>query len=459
MVVQKSHIAIIGGGFSGVMTAVHLLKERHAELDITIIEPRSELGQGLAYSTPCDNHLLNVTASRMSAFPKQPEHFFNYALSQNKHILPDNYVPRKLYGQYMSSVFASELAQRHNSSGNIEHKQAKVVDIEKIGERYRLFLTDNSTLDTDCVVLALGNLAGNKPNWLHGLSMENTKYIHNPWNTEAIAAVASAEKILFVGSGLTAVDKIIELKAKGHKAEMYVVSRHGLLPRIHVEKYQRAEPEELQAASALEALKIIRKRIKDLTSGDWRHVIDSLKSTTQTWWLSLSRHEQKQFVRHLQSYWDVHRHRMAPNIGREIETLLQSGQLKLFAGRIISISEANESLSVDIKERGKNRIKNLIVNKIINCTGPQSSLKTIDSPLLTNLCKRDLVCPHDLGTGIAVRADGQVLDKSGQAVEGLFAIGRLQKEELLESVAVPELREQALDLANKIIDFVSNSKN
>ena len=455
MIVQKSHVAIIGGGFSGAMTAIHLLRQRRIDFNITIIEPRSELGKGLAYSTKCDNHLLNVVVSRMSAFPDQGEHFFNYALSYNKEVLPDSYLPRKLYGQYISSLFAGELVRWQNSSVSVQHIQAKVIDIETTEKRYRLFLTNNSSIEADCVVLALGNLGGKKPNWLHGLNIENAKYIHDPWNAAAIEAVSSNEKILLVGSGLTAVDKIIELKDRGHKADLYILSRHGLLSKVHVENYQRPAPYELQCTSVISALKIIRKRIENLKESDWRQVIDSLLTTTQKWWLSLSRQEQKRFVRHLQSYWEVHRHRMAPNIGSKIEEIFQSGQLKIFAGRIVSISEVNELLSIEIKERGKKNTQKIFVDKIINCTGPQSSLKTVDSQLLTNLFKRGLVCPHDLGTGIAVRADGQVLNSFGKAVEGLFAIGRLQKEELMESVAVPILREQALALAKKMVNFIS----
>ena len=450
---RKSHVAIIGGGFSGTMIAVNLFK-LHTDLNITIIEPRSELGRGLAYSTPCENHLLNVTASRMSALPDEPDHFFNYAHSLDRNITPDTYVPRKIYGQYVNSLFAKELGKWQHNSKNMQHMQTKIVDIEKVDKQYHLFFSNGSSIDVDCVVLAMGNLSGNRPNWLTGLDMDNTNYIHDPWNTEAINAISADEKVLLVGSGLTAIDKIVELKSNKYKADLYVLSRHGLLPRNHIHNYQRPTPYELQCNSALAALTTIRKRIDNLKTGDWRQVIDALKSTTQKWWLSLPRHEQKRFLRHLQSYWDVYRHRMAPRIGQEIETMLQTGQIKIFAGRIISISEVNELLSIDIKERGKNSTQKIFVNKIINCTGPQSSLKTVDSPLLANLSKRGLVYPHDLGTGIAVRADGQVVNNSGQAVEGLFAIGRLQKEELMESVAVPELSQQAQNLAQKIINTI-----
>ncbi len=189
----------------------------------------------------------------------------------------------------------------------------------------------------------------------------------------------------------------------------------------------------------------------------WRQIIDGLRSTTQLWWQSLSTKEQRRFFNHLLTYWEVHRHRMAPDIGRKVAGACSTGQLTVLAGRIISISELPDyqgrRLAVIISERGKAEAMTITVNKVINCTGPQSSLKQVDSVLLANLLRRGLVAPHRLGTGIAVSADGQLLDKFGSSVVGLLAIGPLLKAELLESVAVPELRQQALALAAKIADM------
>lgn len=44
-------IAIIGGGCSGVLAAISLLREAPDE-DLIVIEPREDLGRGMAYSTP-----------------------------------------------------------------------------------------------------------------------------------------------------------------------------------------------------------------------------------------------------------------------------------------------------------------------------------------------------------------------------------------------------------------------
>jgi len=452
MNLQKSHVAIIGGGFSGAMTAVHLFKQKPVDMQITIVEPRSKIGLGLAYSTECDDHLLNVPAWGMSALPNDLEHFLDFTRSLDKNILPGSYAQRKVYGQYVNAIFAAELAKWQDSA--FQHMQAEAVDIEKIAERYRLFLSDNSSIEVDDVVLALGNLSGNKPSWLKGLDIENTKYIHNPWNAEAMDAVSPQGKILLVGSGLTAVDKIIELKGKGHLANLYVLSRHGLLPKVHALGPQSVSPQEIECSSTLGSLRTFRQRISGRdnngSTSDWRTAIDALRSTTQKWWLSLPSLEQKRFLRHLQSYWDIHRHRMAPNIGAKIEEAIQLDQIKVIAGRITSISQANALLSVDIKERGKNDILKIVVNKIINCTGPQSSLRTVDSLLLTNLLIRGLICSNDLGNGLAVHADGQILNDVGKPVAGLFAIGPLLKPKLMESVAVPELREQAFHLAKKL---------
>jgi uncharacterized NAD(P)/FAD-binding protein YdhS len=265
--------------------------------------------------------------------------------------------------------------------------------------------------------------------------------------------------VLIVGSGLTAVDKIIELERAKHTGAIYAISRHGLLPRVHFAKWQGSvESLVSKTKSSVDALHSIKKQIRETApseDGDtWRRVVDGLRSTTQTWWHLLPLKEKKKFLQHLLTYWEIHRHRMAPGIGHTVELARASGQLKTYAGRINSITETKDELVVSLKERVTSKMLELKVHTIINCTGPQSSLKTVDSPLLENLLKAGLVAPHDVGTGIAARADGQVLDASGNAVGGLFAVGPLLKAELLESVAVPELKQQAFDLAHKIGDAV-----
>jgi uncharacterized NAD(P)/FAD-binding protein YdhS len=58
MLVQ--HLAIVGGGFSGAMLAVQLLR-RGAR--VTLIERERPPGRGLAYGAAYPIHLLNVRAA------------------------------------------------------------------------------------------------------------------------------------------------------------------------------------------------------------------------------------------------------------------------------------------------------------------------------------------------------------------------------------------------------------
>src|ERR1700675_470562 len=65
-------IAIVGGGASGALMTAHLLKCAGDAVRVTLIEPREQIGRGLAYATENESHRLNVRASNMSAFPDDP---------------------------------------------------------------------------------------------------------------------------------------------------------------------------------------------------------------------------------------------------------------------------------------------------------------------------------------------------------------------------------------------------
>ena len=62
-------VAVIGGGFSGVMTAIHLLWRCIPGERVYLVERGDRVGPGLAYGTYNPRHLVNVRAENMSAFP------------------------------------------------------------------------------------------------------------------------------------------------------------------------------------------------------------------------------------------------------------------------------------------------------------------------------------------------------------------------------------------------------
>ena len=460
---QPFKVIIIGGGFSGAMTAYHLLRQDKVACAITIVEPKKpglSLGLGLAYSTTCDEHLLNVSAAGMSALADQPDHFLNYARSKDPAVKAEDFLPRKFFGQYVQELLNSAIAEAKVDFHSFSLVQQSALDIEEDDDdddedetskpRLKVRLDNEQFLEADIVVLALGNLSGKQPAWIDKLPMTSAHYIHNPWNTEAIETIDSNDSVLLVGTGLTAVDKIIELKARGHVGSITAASRHGLLPRrhldlpaLHPQQLNWEERDEIKL-SALSALKFVRQQSAQAVN--WQAGVDSFRSITQRWWSNLALGEKRNFMRHLQTYWDIHRHRMAPSIAAKIESYQKSGQLRLLSGGIKQMQQSKTKVAVTIKER-YSQAQTILFDRVINCTGPQSKLKAIDSQLMANLHKRGLIAPDPTGAGINCLPSGEIIDGSGKTNKRLFAIGPLLKAVLLESVAVPELKGQAQALA------------
>ncbi len=85
---------------------------------------------------------------------------------------------------------------------------------------------------------------------------------------------------------------------------------------------------------------------------DWRPVVDSLRPVTQTLWRSLGNTERARFVRHLAPRWDVHRHRVAPQIDELLQAKRQSGRLIVVAGRVLSVANDSDTIEMSVRRRG-----------------------------------------------------------------------------------------------------------
>lgn len=76
-------VAVIGGGASGTLAAIYLLREVAAArvpLRIAIIDRNGRHGLGQAYATSNAAHLLNSRADRMSAVAGDPGHLVRWAV-------------------------------------------------------------------------------------------------------------------------------------------------------------------------------------------------------------------------------------------------------------------------------------------------------------------------------------------------------------------------------------------
>jgi uncharacterized NAD(P)/FAD-binding protein YdhS len=451
LVSSQFTVAIIGGGFTGATLAAQLLHKSGGTISVILIERNARLGRGVAYGTRCTEHLLNVRARNMSAYPDDPEHFLRWArLNHDPAVTPDDYLPRRLYGDYAAALLQQEI-ERH--PGRLEHVQGEAVSLARVEGAAEIRLRTGRTLFANKVAIALGNFPPGDPR-LPGKTPHSQRYVPNPWAAGVPGDLARDSSVLLVGSGLTSVDVAITLRESGFGGTIHMLSRRGLLPQTH-KATAACQPfwDHSSPISARGLLRLIRTQIEaaEQSGSDWRAVVDSLRPGTQEIWRSLSLPEQRRFLRHVRSYWDVHRHRVAPAVGARLASQIQNGQIKTHAGRITAYAEDGEGIDVSYRDRQNGELKRLRVGRVINCTGPESDVRKVDNPLLTNLIREGMVRPDPLHLGLDVSQDGALIDADGAASDFLYTIGPVRKGSLWETIAVPELRVQVSELANTLL--------
>lgn len=447
-------VAIIGGGFSGAITAVHLLREAgHSRLEVTLIERRPRTARGLAYSTSDDNLLLNVPAGNMSALPDEPEHFLEYCRAIDPSINSGSFVSRRIYGDYLEHT----LQQAERASRlPLTHLHADVVAVRRCDSsaRFRLELADGATLTVDRVVLALG-YAGSKTLRLG----ETEDDIGDGWSRAALEPSEGDLPIAIAGSGLTAIDTVFRLTSQEDSCRLVLISRHGYLPHEHRSRPQPPVvggfPAYLEAipATALAHLRAVRREVveRSANGGDWRDVINELRPHTPDIWQRLPVEQRRRFLGHIASCWDIHRHRLAPLAGQRLRGLIERGQLEILAGRIQGLERKNGALQIAVRERATGRERFIEASTFINCTGPNYDVGGRVPVLFAQLRDEGYLCADALKTGLEIDDDYRPVGRDGKAVDGLFYVGPMLRTRYWEATAVPELRVHVRQVARQVI--------
>ena len=432
-------ITIIGGGVSGALTAFHLVRQQ-AQARVILIDQRPDFGLGLAYSTPSLRHLLNVPAGKISALPDQPDHFLNWLRRNHDPAATEKtFAPRAVFGRYIQSLLAS--------TSPLEQEIATVVDVRLHGSGAVLTLDNGCELRADMVVLATGNF---DPAPLPGITKGATDsglYRHNAWTAETYEGLDPEATVALIGTGLTGVDVVLRLRELGHRGRIIAASRHGIFPNRH-EDYAPLSSSAIPLDTPATCVAYLRALRAALRAGaEWRAAVDSVRETTNELWLRLPIQEKKRFRRHLQHRWDVVRHRMAPPIADVIESELRNGTLEIREGYLqsVDVSPAGARITVGDSE-------SFYADRVINCTGPSMNYRRVPSTLLQSLFKRGLVTSGPLGAGFHCSQNGAVVDSDGCASEIIFNLGPGRLGDLLESIAIPEIRQQALELASTLAD-------
>ncbi|MFW7269001.1 FAD/NAD(P)-binding protein [Gluconacetobacter sp. Hr-1-5] len=428
-------VAIVGGGASGALAAIHLAQQVNPP-KLVVMEPRAELGLGIAYATHSPRHLLNVRAGNMSAFPDAPGHFLDWLRREHDPSADAGvFAPRMVYGRYLRSLAAR--------SGAVHCRQG-AVGLTVEGDEASVALADGGSVRAGRVVLALGHFPPVDLPRISAEALSAGLYHRDPWRDFALPSDRDAPVVL-IGTGLTSVDMVLRLRENGHRGPVTMVSRHGLLSLGHAACDPCARPvvPEGTTPSARAYLRAFREAVRG--GAPWRAAIDSLRGTSNTLWARLPAGDKARFRRHLFHYWSVARHRMAPSIAEQVERERRSGHLAVRRGHVrdLDISDGVARLTI-VTSRGT---ESLAASCVINCTGPVTDYRRVDSPLLRTLFVDGHAVAGDMGATLATDAHGALESASGACSRVLYGIGPMRAGTLFETTAIPEIRQQARDLA------------
>lgn len=446
----ENAVAIVGAGFSGTMTALHLLSKTNSA-PILLFEKGESFGRGAAYATEEPAHLLNVRAANMSAYPDRPGHFVDWLESNAaaeaglavERTPFGTFVSRSLYGSYVSELLGDQV-RSGEAALRLTLVPDEVVQLVRDGERYRLICAGGLEYRVAAVVLAAGNLF---PSTTSG-----GRQIANPWINPFADELTDGSPVVVVGSGLTMVDVTLQIRHSGFAGPVIAISRRGLLSQPHGATTAWSSPFGPDERSSLGQL--LHRLRQDLAAAEargisWQSVLDSLRPVTSALWQNLSLVDQRRFVRHVRPWWDIHRHRMAPPTAKRIRELIDSGYLQIRAGSVQSVEETSAFAKVNYRPRGQVQLHAVEAQRVVNATGTPS-MRSASSPLLKGMIQGGLARLDRHGLGLDLTKDLKAVGASGQATPNLWALGPLGRGTFWECTAVPDIRNQAVLVAEQI---------
>lgn len=419
-------ILIIGGGATGLIVASNLLRTAKNKTLICIAEPRNILGQGVAYSTEDRGHVLNVPASRMSMYVDELEHFMKWADADKNF-----FAPRKVYAEYLMDSFRA--AESNSQVASSEHIPMKVLDLKESNDSWMAIFSDGTSREFDVVVVAIG----------HGPAFElsanissNSTYVADAWRT---APQSLEGTLLGIGTGLTFVDHALSHLRRSVSNSVIGISRNGLLPESHLP--HRAEPLVVPAQSRTSP-DAVRNFIESAV--DWRAAQDGVRHELPIIWNGWSEDQKNLFLTRDLRWWNVHRHRLAPEVAEEIRDEIAKGRLKVLATELVSMDDSEFGTSAQLANGDSVK-----VDAVLNCLGYRTPG---DESLLGALFKSGVAARGPLNLGLKTNfPEFQIISMDGTVQQNFYALGPVLFGERFETTAIPEIRAQAAAISSSII--------
>ena len=419
----------MGGGLTGAAAALQLARARPA-LTITIVEPRAEIGRGIAYTAEDPDHRLNAAPEGHTLDPDDPGDLRRWLEASGvlaadpESVAPNGvvYVRRHDYGRYIG-----EKVREHAGIG---HLRDSAVDIASSPAGLTVRTAGGAALECRLAIIATGNARPRLPGPLAALA-GHPAILDDPGELSRVRAIAPDARVLLVGGALTALDIASTLVRRGHRGTITVVSRRGLRPRPHrreppaadgptmVERTSGPMPGFVLAAgwppSVRNLLRALRRRIAEVEAagGEWQSAFDELRDVAWRVWPALSAADKRGFHRHLRQWYDVHRFRAPPQNLALVEAAERQGGVRYRVTRIVS-AEADGTCI---------RVNDESFEAVVNCTGLDPAAGAAGNPLLARLLQSGVLSRDASGVGFAVDPDCRPLARDGTAHPLLRVLG------------------------------------
>ncbi len=435
-------IAIIGGGFSGLAVLANIVRTAARPFSIIVVSRDAETVFGPAYSTPRMEHLLNVRAEGMGLFDDDHRGFYTWAAARNKNVKPHEYLPRRLFSEYLTEIRKDTLAAAKKKSIAFEFLRAEVEDIIPAEATLRIE-TDQGEIAARDIVLAIGNTLKAKED-----NSVGARLVTDVWryDYESLKGQTDVKNVAVVGSGLTALDSIISLLTCGWKGKITCLSGSALLPQAHPPVYdstqiKRPERTDFIGKSLSGVLKSLRKTAR---GPNWPYAIDSLRPLHQELWTGFSKRDRLRLSQKYFNLWNIHRHRCAAEIRAQADEARAGGTLEMIKARCTGFRPVENGVEVALLQGGQPKAQ--VFDLVFKCIGVNYAVA--NNPLLMKLIDKGFIKAADTPYGIMANEQLRVYEGKGGTIH---ALGTPLFGQLFETTAVPELRHQAAKVAADVI--------
>ncbi|UZP43041.1 hypothetical protein NXS19_010857 [Fusarium pseudograminearum] len=410
-------------------------------------EKQPVTGPGLAYSSACSEAIINMSADTMGLYPGDPSHFSRWVASNHPQLDGARYPPRRIYGQYLVSLFQTAKDDAVAQGIHLEVKEGELIDLCLSGDKFVLRNDNGGKLVVDRVVLALGNFTACTQSHLIG----HAGYVDTPWPLHDLSSIPAASRVCVVGSRLSGLDVVLHLAQNDHKGPIYLASRSGCLPSVQSLRGQgykdtyklhllardlecRNYPVYLDyLAQRLMALvedagisdwdKFFHKKdplvklsqdISDAENGtnQWRALADAIAPNLERYWSHLTSKDQLLFLEKWCSMWYTYVHAMPYENALKLQNLLRSKAVNVLqCSRLYQRASGFTITSHD---------EHIDVDFVVEATGFETNVSQIRSPFLHSILQSRILEAHPV-TGLSL--DQHTLEST--TTPGIYAIGSL----------------------------------